>query len=89
MDASFDPPPPEVLARHAEFVRLLARELLSDEHEGEDLAQEAWLRFLRRPPAAGALKGWLRRVTRNLSVERLRGRARARAREELTARAEA
>lgn len=89
MDASLDTLSADVLKRHGDFVRALARELLADEHEGEDLAQEAWLRFLRRPPAAGAMKGWLRRVMRNLSIERLRGRARVSAREEQAARAEA
>jgi RNA polymerase sigma-70 factor (ECF subfamily) len=89
MDASLDTLSADVLKRHGDFVRALARELLADEHEGEDLAQEAWVRFLRRPPAAGAVKGWLRRVTRNLSVERLRGRARVSAREERVAREEA
>lgn len=88
MDTSI--PTADVLIAQARFVSALARDLLSDAHAAEDLAQETWLRFLRRPPRAGAAtRGWLRSVTSRLAVEGLRGRSRRAAREERVARGEA
>lgn len=38
MDASLPSPTPDLLAGHARFVNALARELLADEHQAEDVA---------------------------------------------------
>ncbi|MFO0984645.1 MAG: sigma-70 family RNA polymerase sigma factor [Planctomycetota bacterium] len=76
------------LAAHDQFVRTLARRLISDAHLAEDLAQEAWVAVLRQSPATlHALRAWLGTVTRNFARQALRGRARREARERVAARA--
>ncbi len=76
------PPPPaiESLLEHTGFLRRVARGLLSNPADTEDVAQEAWLRAVRtgddpiRQP-----RGWLRTVARNLARTQVRGqRTRAR-----------
>lgn len=90
LEAMPDPAPPEALLAHAGFLRALARGLLADEADAEDLVQETWLRALQSGPSRPeAWPAWLRTVTRNLAFKRLRGRARLRAREEDAARPEA
>ncbi|MEO6596167.1 MAG: sigma factor [Planctomycetota bacterium] len=55
-----EPVPIADLLIHAEFVRTLARDLVRDPHSVDDLAQEAWLQTLRRPPRHGtSLRSWL------------------------------
>lgn len=79
----------EALAAHASFVRSLARRLIRDEHEAEDLAQETVLRTLEKgPERAEALPAWMTAVGRNLTFKGLRTASRRRAREEDTARRE-
>lgn len=69
------------------WVRALARALVADEHEAEDLAQEAWLAALKAGPTRrGAWKGWFGAVLRNLARARFRGEHRRRAREDDCAR---
>ncbi|HTF88858.1 MAG TPA: sigma-70 family RNA polymerase sigma factor [Planctomycetota bacterium] len=79
----------EAWIEHADWVRGLARALVRDEHEAEDLAQEAWLATLEggpsRPPAS---KAWFAGVLRNLARARLRGSKRREAREQDAARRE-
>lgn len=63
------------LLQHADFLRALARSLVSDEAAAEDAVQEAWVAALERPPdAPGAARSWLRTV-----VRRFLGRSRANA----------
>ena len=38
--------PAPALEHHGRFVRALSARLLADEHEADDVAQEAWLRYL-------------------------------------------
>lgn len=64
--------------RHAPRVLSLARRMLGDATEAEDVAQEAMLRLWRiapdwRPGEAG-IGTWLYRVATNLSLDRLRRR---------------
>jgi RNA polymerase sigma-70 factor (ECF subfamily) len=83
-------PVPEDLLRHAEFVRRLARSLLSDPHAAEDLVQDTWQASLEHPPRHGGdARGWLARVTRNFARRRWRAQERRRARESEVARPEA
>src|SRR5262245_37481450 len=83
-------PSPADLLAHVSWVRSLARELVRDGAEAEDLAQEALVRVLEHPPRSeAALGGFLRRVLFNLRGERHRKDARRVERERLTARAEA
>ena len=83
-------PVPEDLLRHAEFVRRLARSLLSDPHAAEDLVQDTWQASLEHPPRQGGdARGWLARVARNFARRRWRAQERRLARESEVARPEA
>jgi len=75
-------PEAELLTR-LEWITELARTLVFDRGEAEDVAQEAWIAA---SPQASA--PWLRRVVRNLAVNRRRGDERRRAREARAARPE-
>jgi len=62
-------PTPELLLRHAAFVRALARSLVRDAHRADDVEQETWLRWLRRPPPRlESAAGWLAHVVRSTSA---------------------
>ena len=79
----------ELLLSHAGFVRSLARRMLADEDEVDDVVQETMVRALQSGPRKReALPAWLRVVTRNLVFKRLRTRARVAEREERAAREE-
>jgi RNA polymerase sigma factor (sigma-70 family) len=74
---------------HAGFLRALARNLLYDQGQAEDVVQETYLAALRRPPPAPPRLGaWLAGVTRNLARKRMRTDVRRLRREEEAARAE-
>lgn len=66
----------ELVARHIAVVAGLARRMLRDEAEAEDVAQEAMLRLWRSAAGLelgpGGLRPWLRRVTSNLCIDRVR-----------------
>ena len=67
----------EDLLAHENFVRCIARRLVSDEDRTSDITQQAWLAALERPPSSnGLLRSWLSKVTRNLAIKRIRGDAR-------------
>ena len=69
--------PLDDLLIHAEFVRGLARDLVGDDAEAEDLVQEAWLRTLRKPPRHGeSLRGWFATLLRSLLHNRRRSERR-------------
>jgi DNA-directed RNA polymerase specialized sigma24 family protein len=65
----------EQLLEHRAFVQRLARELVRDAAAADDLAQEAWVRALERPPRMGAARAWFRTVLANLAARERRGRA--------------
>ncbi len=68
---------PEALLEHQDFVRSLARSLLFDENQVDDVVQQAWVVALRKGPGhPGALRSWLAAVTRNLSRNHRRGEGR-------------
>lgn len=78
--------------RHMSSLLLVARRLLRDEAEAEDVAQEAFLRLWRQgaglevgPPGLGP---WLKRVVSNLAIDRLRGRGRLQVTDEVPEQAE-
>ncbi|MFN0244841.1 MAG: sigma-70 family RNA polymerase sigma factor [Planctomycetota bacterium] len=78
------------LLAHAAFVQGLARSLVGDRHAADDLAQDAWVAALERPPRdASNPRGWLATVLLNLRRQAQRGALRRRAREHGAARAEA
>ena len=81
---------PDLFAANAASLRRLARGLLAEEGEAEDVFQETWLELLRHPPRRSeSLPGWLRAVLRNLARKRRRGEERRARREHAAARAEA
>lgn len=79
-------PVAEVVARHAAFVRGLARRLCANDADAEDLCQDTWVEALRRPPRAWQAptdrpEGWLARVMQRLAWRRARGERRRAERE--------
>ena len=64
--------------RHLPTVLAIARRMLRDDAEAEDVAQEALLRLWRNAAAlelgAGGVRPWLRRVASNLCIDRVRSR---------------
>ena len=81
------PPDPDLLVQHAGFVRALARGLLTDSSEADDVVQETWLAAMTRPPRHAAnLRGWLGTVARNFAFQRNRSGKRRSDRERRAAR---
>ena len=72
----------QLIAGNADFVRALARSLVGDATEAEDLAQEAWLAVSRRGAPDGASpRAWLGGVLRRVASRRHRTDRRRRRRE--------
>ncbi|MEO6711221.1 MAG: sigma factor, partial [Planctomycetota bacterium] len=90
MDSQAQVPAAEAILQHAQFVRSLARQLLGgDEHEADDLAQEALLRYVQSPPRNPLdPRAWFARVLRNLAHNQRRGRSSRALREQRAARSE-
>jgi RNA polymerase sigma-70 factor (ECF subfamily) len=75
----------EGLLEHQAFLRRLARSLVADPHAAEDLAQDAAVIALERPPqGSGSLRGWLARVMRNRAIDTARSESSRQVREQLT-----
>ncbi len=78
------------LLEHDGWLRGLAKNLVSDPHSADDLVQETLLAAISRGPSRrGNLRGWLAGVLRNLALQKIRGEANRRAREEDSAQPEA
>lgn len=89
MPSGSSPVPIEALLAHQGFVRALARQLVSDPHAAEDLAQETWLKASTSPPREPAsLGGWFARVVRNRASNVRRDTNRRTSRERDVARTE-
>lgn len=72
----------EGLLEHQAFLRRLARSLVTDLHGAEDLAQDAAVIALERPPPdEGSFRGWLARVVRNRAIDARRKERRRQDRE--------
>lgn len=73
--------------RHLPTVTAIARRMLRDNAEAEDVAQEAFLRLWRAGSSleigASGVRPWLRRVVSNLCIDRVRGRQKLSVVEEL------
>lgn len=68
-----DPAPPADLKTRARWLRRVAYDLTRDRDSAEDLVQDTFVAWLRRPDqieAAG--DGWLRTVLKNLHIDRVR-----------------
>jgi len=73
----------EALLEHADWLRRLARALVSDDLV-DDVVQETWVASLRQPPRQEhAIRAWLRRVAGNVVRTRFRSERRRHAREAL------
>ncbi|MGE0142052.1 MAG: sigma-70 family RNA polymerase sigma factor [Planctomycetota bacterium] len=80
----------DVLAAQEPFVRALAKSLLFDDSQVDDVVQETWIEALRRGiPAGAGARSWLSRVVRSRALNALRGRRRRQHRESAAARPEA
>jgi DNA-directed RNA polymerase specialized sigma24 family protein len=80
-------PDPDLLLRHASFVRALARRLAADESSAEDLVQDTWLAVLERPSSSvRSPRSWLGGVLANLWRQGKRAEARRLRREQESAR---
>ena len=78
---------PELLLAHGEWMSRLARTLVFDEQQADDLVQETWLKALTRPPkSTERVRGWLATVLRNQARRSRRSDVRAREREASVAR---
>lgn len=79
---------PEAALAEMAWLRGLARQLVRDAHEAEDLVQETWVTHLRRSPRhldGAPLRAWLARVARNLARRRRRDESLRRWHEEAAA----
>jgi RNA polymerase sigma-70 factor (ECF subfamily) len=88
--SSHAPVPIDQLLAHREWVRRVARALVQDENDADDLEQGLWLDALQHPPRTErSLRGWLfTALRRDRDNARLSAASRA-GREHATARAEA
>lgn len=69
--------PFDALLAHRAWVRAVARALVADENDADDVEQQTWLLALERPPRrATSLRGWLGAATRNVARKLGRGRSR-------------
>ena len=69
--------PLDALLAHRDWVRALARRLVADENDADDVEQETWRMAVERPPRhAESLRSWLATVVRNAA--RMSGRRRSR-----------
>ena len=69
-----------LIGRHLPSVTAIARRMLRDDAEAEDVAQEAFLRLWRLGSSLdvgpSGVKPWLRRVVSNLCIDRMRSGSR-------------
>jgi RNA polymerase sigma-70 factor (ECF subfamily) len=81
-------PQVESLLRHEPFLRSLARHLLGDEAQAEDVVQQAWLVALKSAKRPEEVRpGWLAGIVRNLARRVRRDGERRARRERIAARA--
>jgi RNA polymerase sigma-70 factor (ECF subfamily) len=79
-------PTTEALLSQTAWIRALARSLVVDQATADDVAQDAVVVALTKPPSsAAALRAWLRRVVKNLASNARRGETRRGAREKSVA----
>jgi RNA polymerase sigma-70 factor (ECF subfamily) len=75
-------PTPEELLDQRLWVESLARRLVRDRNDADDVVQEAWLKALtRRPARFTSVRGWLAAVVRSCAMDAHRSGARREARE--------
>ncbi|MCE9634894.1 MAG: sigma-70 family RNA polymerase sigma factor [Planctomycetes bacterium] len=78
------PLPLDTLLAHRAFVTALAQALVRDPAAADDLAQQAWVAAMERPPiSGGSVRGWFARVLRNARRDAWRTDARRARREQV------
>jgi len=88
--SSHAPVPIDQLLAQREWVRRVARAMVRDENDADDLEQGLWLDALRHPPRNGrSLRGWLFTALRRDRANARRSEASRAGREQAMARAEA
>ncbi len=84
------PVDPDLLLTHSEFVRRMARALMRNEHDADDLVQDTYAAALERGPKRdGPLRPWLAGVVKRRAADAKRKGARRAQREERAAKPEA
>jgi RNA polymerase sigma factor (sigma-70 family) len=87
MESSAGQVPLERLLAHREWVRRMARVLVRDPNEADDLEQDVWVAALERPPrSARGLRGWFAAALRHDLIDARRSQAGRTRREESHAR---
>lgn len=76
------PDPLATLQSHAAFVRAVARRLVADPSDVDDLVQETWLRALANGRAPQSARAWLAKVVRSVWTDRHRADQARRRREQ-------
>jgi len=77
MNGATRPIDPAELLANAGNLRALARRLVADDHDADDVVQQTFVAAVERPPRADVpLRPWLARVARNFALRTLRGRRR-------------
>lgn len=77
---------PSLLLRHRDWLRRLARRLITDASAADDLVQETWMAAIVRPrPREAPTRAWLAGVLRNKALSRLRAEGRRAQRERAAA----
>ena len=77
MNGASRPIDPAELLANAGNLRALARRLVADDHDADDVVQQTFVAAVERPPRADVpLRPWLARVARNFALRTLRGRRR-------------
>src|SRR5678815_1163041 len=72
-----DLPPVARLLEDGAWLQALARSVIADRATADDVAQDAAVIALTKPPReAGSLRAWLRRVVSNLATDAHRGAVR-------------
>lgn len=79
----------EALLAHRDWIRSLARTLVSDASRADDIAQETWIvAQAKAPREAKNLRAWLTEVVRNIARSSARAESRRSQREHVVARSE-
>ncbi len=80
----------ESLLAQAGWLDALARRLVADPHEADEIVQETWIAAIQHPPHLSVpVRSWLARVARNFALQRGRSESARRKREQSLARDEA
>ena len=79
----------ESLLAHQDFIHALARRLVLDESDADDISQQTWLAAIESPPQTSrSPRNWLKKIARNFALMAYRTDKNRRQREKVAARRE-